>query len=118
MYSGLPWAGPVWAVEASSIYKTFKKWSEKFGSLYEVTLFGQNLIIISDPAVAQEILAKKAKTVSDRPPLALVKGSKDSGKYLPFLGNNGNLYASFCRHMLTFNDRAFDKTEKIWRLDQ
>ncbi|KAK5101976.1 hypothetical protein LTS08_004435 [Lithohypha guttulata] len=88
---GLPWAGPVWAVEASNIYTTFKAWSEKFGKLYEVKLFGQNLIIISDPAIAKEILAKKAKTVSDRPALALVKGSKDSGKYLPFLGNNDHL---------------------------
>lgn len=87
----------MWAVEASSIYKTFKQWSEKFGSLYEVTLFGQNLIIISDPSIAREILAKKAKTVSDRPPLALVKGSKDSGKYLPFLGNNGKIEDSFVR---------------------
>lgn len=68
---------------------TFKTWSEKFGKLYEVKLFGQNIIIISDPTIAKEILAKKAKTVSDRPTLALVKGSKDSGKYLPFLGNNG-----------------------------
>lgn len=52
-------------------------------------LFGQNLIIISDPTIAKEILAQKAKTASDRPSLALVKGSKSSGKYLPFLGNNG-----------------------------
>lgn len=76
-------------MEAANIYTTFKTWSEKLGNLYEVKLFGQNLIIISDPGIAQEILAKKAKTVSDRPALALVAGSKDSGKYLPFLGNNG-----------------------------
>ncbi|KAK4939715.1 hypothetical protein LTR66_014979 [Elasticomyces elasticus] len=87
----IPWAGPLWAIEGATIYKTFKKWSDKFGSLYEVTLFGQNLIIISDPVVAQEILAQRAKTVSDRPALALVAGSKDSGKYLPFLGNNDHL---------------------------
>ncbi|KAK5957797.1 hypothetical protein OHC33_000986 [Knufia fluminis] len=85
---GSPWAGPVWAVEAANIYKTFKTWSEKFGSLYEVKLFGQNLIIISDPQIAKEILAQKAKIVSDRPTLALIKGSKDSGKYLPILGHN------------------------------
>lgn len=64
-------------------------WSEKFGMIYEVKLFGQNLIIISDPVIAKEVLAQRAKTVSDRPSLALVKGSKSSGKYLPFLGNNG-----------------------------
>lgn len=79
----------MWAVEAANIYKTFKQWSEKLGPLYEVKLFGQNLIIISDPQIAKEVLAQKAKFASDRPPLALVEGSKTSGKYLPFLGNNG-----------------------------
>lgn len=87
----MPWAGPVWAVEAANIYKTFKAWSERYGSLYEVKLFGQNLIIISDPQIAREILSQNARIVSDRPPLALVKGSKDSGRYLPFLGNNDHL---------------------------
>lgn len=89
-------------MEASNIYTTFKAWSEKLGNLYEVKLFGQNLIIISDPGIAREILAKKAKTVSDRPALALVKGSKDSGKYLPFLGNNGkHLPVSYVFVLLT-----------------
>lgn len=60
----------------------------EISQLYEVKLFGQNLIVIPDPGIAQEILAKKAKIVSDRPAPPLVKGSRDCGKYLPFLGNN------------------------------
>lgn len=88
--TGLPWFGPVWDVEGSNIYKTFKAWADKCGPLYEVTLLGKNLIIVSDPSIAKEILAQRAKTVSDRPSIGLVKGSKDSGKYLPFLGYNSH----------------------------
>lgn len=73
--------------------------------LYEVKLFGQNLIIISDPQIAKEILAQKAKTVSDRPSLALVKGSKDSGKYLPFLGNNGKQETRPLAHAVANNSK-------------
>lgn len=78
-------------MDASSIYRTFKSWADRLGPLYEVTLFGQNLIIVADPLIAKEILSLRAKAVSDRPSIALVDHSKVSGKYLPFLGNNGQL---------------------------
>lgn len=89
-YTGIPWAGPIWAFE-DKIYETFTAWSEKFGSIYQVDIFGTNFIVLSDPRMAKDILSTNANVASDRPPVAVVHGSKTSGKYLPFLGNNGKI---------------------------
>jgi hypothetical protein len=95
--AGLPWLGPVWAVDATSVFLTFQKWAQKYGSVYQVTIFGQHFAVVSDPNIAKDLLAKQGALCADRPSIALIDNSKESGKYLPFLGNNGT-YMHFLSH--------------------
>ena len=52
-------------------------------------MLGAEFIIISDEAVAEELLVKRAKNLSDRPAMRSLfdsKSSQGSTEYLPLMG--------------------------------
>ncbi|KAJ7157011.1 cytochrome P450 [Mycena crocata] len=48
-------------------WRTYNKWSENFGDITSVTVFGQPVVILNSLETAIEILDKKSSIYSDRP---------------------------------------------------
>jgi hypothetical protein len=103
---GLPYLGPLWelprkyykSINSTSIspivgthsYYKFKAWGDRYGPIYQVTIFGVNHIWLSSEKIAKELLeGKRSVYNSDRPAIRNVHDSKGSGDYLPLLGHNG-----------------------------
>ncbi|KAF1990338.1 cytochrome P450 [Aulographum hederae CBS 113979] len=85
---GLPLIGRVWDIPRNHSYKRFKVWSDKFGPIYQMNIFGYNHIWIASDKIATDLLSRKSQYFSDRPPINNLNNSKDAPEYLPLLGYN------------------------------
>ena len=89
---GLPFIGRVWDIPRMHPYKRFKEWSDQYGPIYQINVFGVNHIWLATDNVAQDLLVKRGAIYSDRPQIKNVidsKGSSGVGEYIPLLGHNG-----------------------------
>ncbi|PCH41344.1 cytochrome P450 [Wolfiporia cocos MD-104 SS10] len=68
---GWPLIGNVLDMPTSYEWQTFSAWSEKWGDIICVTIFGQPMVILNSPQHAFEILDKKGAIYSDRPVLTM-----------------------------------------------
>ena len=90
--TGLPLIGRVWDIPRSHPYKRFKQWSDQYGPIYQINVFGVNHIWLASDKVAQDLLVKRGAIYSDRPQIKNVvdsKGRSGVGEYIPLLGHNG-----------------------------
>ena len=72
----------------------FKEWADTYGPIYRTKMLGANFVIISDEAIAEEMLVKKGKIYSDRPEIRSLfdpKSTHGSMEYLPLMGKNRKL---------------------------
>jgi Cytochrome P450 len=86
-----PFVGRVHDLPVEYMWLKFKEWADKYGPIYYTSMFGSEFIIISDEAIAEEMLVKRAKYNSDRPMMRSVTDSKSSEggmEYLPLMGKN------------------------------
>ncbi len=87
----LPFIGRVHDLPVQYMWLKFKEWADEYGPIYYTSMFGAEFIIISDEAIAEELLVKRAKYNSDRPRMQSVTDSKSSEggmEYLPLMGKN------------------------------
>nr|OQO15565.1 hypothetical protein B0A51_17650 [Rachicladosporium sp. CCFEE 5018] len=87
-YAGIPYIGRVHDIPFKHNWIKFKEWGDKYGPIYQSTLFGENHIWVMRESIAHEILGKRGAIYSDRPGIPAVPGSKSEGEYLPLLGFN------------------------------
>jgi Cytochrome P450 len=86
-----PLVGRVHDLPVEYMWLKFKEWADTYGPIYYTSMFGSEFIIISDEAIAEEMLVKRAKYNSDRPMMRSVTDSKSSEggmEYLPLMGKN------------------------------
>ena len=81
--------GRVWDIPRTHSYLRFKQWSDVYGPIYQVNVFGVNHIWLASDKIAQDLLVKRGSIYSDRPPINNLKDSKTAGEYIPLLGHNG-----------------------------
>ncbi|KAF2437264.1 cytochrome P450, partial [Karstenula rhodostoma CBS 690.94] len=86
--SGLPWIGRVWDIPRHHAYLRFKQWSDQYGPLYSITVFGVNHIWLSSDKVANDLLSKRGALHQNRPSLHQLEDSQNAPEYLPLLGYN------------------------------
>ncbi|KAK7695653.1 hypothetical protein QCA50_000289 [Cerrena zonata] len=85
--SGLPFVGNVLDMPTSYEHLTFAKWSERWGNIISVTLFGQRFVLLNDPDDATALLDKRGTNYSDRPPFTMsaeLVGWKDSTTFMSY----------------------------------
>lgn len=87
--AGLPLTGRVWDIPRTHSYLRFKQWSDIYGPIYQINVFGVNHIWLASDKIAQDLLVKRGSIYSDRPPINNLKNSKTAGEYIPLLGHNG-----------------------------
>lgn len=85
---GIPFIGRVWDIPREHSYLQFKKWSDKFGKIYQVNIFGRNHVWVASDKIANELLVARSDTFSDRPQINNLDDSKTAPEYLPLLGYN------------------------------
>lgn len=96
MDPGIPLIGRVWDIPRSHSYKKFKQWSDAFGPIYQINVFGVNHVWIASDKIANDLLSKKSLIFSDRPPINNLDNSKEAPEYLPLLGYNGARFQRRC----------------------
>jgi hypothetical protein len=87
----IPWVGRIHDLPIDYMWLKFKEWSDTYGPIYRTKMLGANFVIISDEAMAEDILVKRAKVYSDRPQIRSLYDSKSthgSMEYLPLMGKN------------------------------
>lgn len=86
---GIPFIGRVWDIPRSHSYLRFKKWSDIYGPIYQINVFGVNHVWVATDKIATDLLVKRGSLYSDRPPINNLENSKAAPEYLPLLGHNG-----------------------------
>ena len=87
--TGIPLIGRIWDIPRSHSYLRFKKWSDIYGPIYQINVFGVNHVWVATDKIATDLLVKRGSLYSDRPPINNLENSKGAPEYLPLLGHNG-----------------------------
>ncbi|KAH7381516.1 cytochrome P450 [Pyrenochaeta sp. MPI-SDFR-AT-0127] len=88
MLPGFPLIGRVWDIPRQHSYKRFKDWSDSYGPIFSINIFGINHIWLASDKIANDLLSKRATKHSDRPSINQLLDSKTEPEYLPLLGYN------------------------------
>ncbi|OLN86936.1 Fumitremorgin C synthase 1 [Colletotrichum chlorophyti] len=62
-----PIVGRVHDLPKIAMWLKFKEWADEFGPIYQTSMLGQKFVIISDEAMAQELLIKNGNNFGGRP---------------------------------------------------
>lgn len=87
----VPFVGRVHDLPIKYMWLKFKEWADQYGPIYQTTMLGATVLVISDEQIAQDLLVKRAKIYSDRPVIRSLFDSKStdgSMEYLPLMGRN------------------------------
>ena len=87
----MPFIGRIHDLPIQYMWLKFKEWSDIYGPIYYTEMLGAKFVIVSDEKIAEELLVKRAKFNSDRPPMRSVTDSKSTEggmEYLPLMGKN------------------------------
>lgn len=87
--AGIPYVGRVHDIPFTHNWLKFKQWGDKYGPIYQSTIFGEKHVWVMRENVAHDLLSKKGGIYADRPGIPAVPGSKSTGEYLPLLGFGG-----------------------------
>lgn len=88
----IPYIGRVHDLPLTYTWLKFKEWADEYGPMYMTSMFGHNLLVLTDESIVEDLLVKKAKIYSDRPMMRSLVDSKSthgSMEYLPLMGKNG-----------------------------
>lgn len=67
---GLPFIGSALSINIREPWSTYTEWSKCYGGIFNSTLLGQNVVIISDEKIAYELLERRSAIYSSRPYLS------------------------------------------------
>ncbi|KAF2871562.1 cytochrome P450 [Massariosphaeria phaeospora] len=84
----IPLIGRVWDIPRVHAYKRFKDWSDQYGPIFSVNIFGINHVWLASDRIANDLLSRRAMKHSDRPSINQLADSKSEPEYLPLLGYN------------------------------
>lgn len=87
--TGLPFIGRVHDVPSTATWLKFWEWSQVYGPIYQMEIFGSVHVWISTEQIANDLMAKRGSVYSDRPKIPNLPDNRTSGDYLPLLGRNG-----------------------------
>lgn len=78
----LPLIGNLHQAPSDTPWVTFKKWAEKYGPIMSVQFGKDTMIIISDPAIARELLEKRGSAYADRPRMVMAGECLTKGMHM------------------------------------
>jgi hypothetical protein len=115
----VPWVGRIHDLPIDYMWLKFKEWSDTYGPIYRTKMLGANFVIVSDEAMAEEILVKRAKVYSDRPQIRSLYDSKSthgSMEYLPLMGKNRKCLFLVSLHICSLGVRVLGSSKKVHTL--
>ncbi|KIK81857.1 hypothetical protein PAXRUDRAFT_832577 [Paxillus rubicundulus Ve08.2h10] len=67
-------------IPRSQPWKTYQQWSQEWGNVIFLRLFGRDIVVLNGAQVAEELLEKRSKIYADRPtwPMADLIGRQDN----------------------------------------
>ncbi|KAH9990138.1 cytochrome P450 [Xylariaceae sp. FL0662B] len=85
---GFPLVGRVHDVPAETSWLKFYEWSQEYGPIYQMEMFGSVHVWISSEQIAHDLLARRALIYSDRPLIPNLPNNRTGGYYLALSGRN------------------------------
>ncbi|KAI2638298.1 cytochrome P450 [Xylaria nigripes] len=90
----IPYLGRVHDLPIKFMWLKFHEWANEYSGIngfYMTEILGTKFLVVSDEAVAEELMVRRAKYNSDRPMIRSINDSKStdgSMEYLPLMGKN------------------------------
>jgi hypothetical protein len=84
-----PVIGRVHDLPRFALWLKFKEWADIHGPIYETRMLDQKFIIISDEAIAQELLIKKGNDFAGRPQIRALINHKQGTVYSALMDRHG-----------------------------
>ncbi|KAI1747881.1 cytochrome P450 [Xylaria castorea] len=90
----IPYLGRIHDLPITFTWLKFYEWANQYSGVngfYIIEIFGTSILVVTDEAVAEELMVKRAKYNSDRPEIRSIFDSKStdgSMEYLPLMGKN------------------------------
>ncbi|RDW71437.1 hypothetical protein BP6252_08000 [Coleophoma cylindrospora] len=85
---GIPFIGRVHDVPSKATWLKFHQWSQEYGPIFQMEIFGTVHVWIGSDQIANDLLASRGSIYSDRPMIPNLPDNRTSGAYLPLLGRN------------------------------
>ncbi|KAF2746386.1 cytochrome P450 [Sporormia fimetaria CBS 119925] len=86
-----PWVGRIHDLPIQYMWLKLKEWADTYGPVYYTEMLGTDVLVVSDEALAEELLVRRANINSDRPQIRSLfdaKSTHGSMEYLPLMGRN------------------------------
>ncbi|EMD33484.1 hypothetical protein CERSUDRAFT_118063 [Gelatoporia subvermispora B] len=80
-----PLVGHTLQVPTIQTWRYFEKLARKYGSIFRLSLAGDNILVLSDPADAEELLGSRSANYSSRPPLVYAGKYQSNNKRMVLL---------------------------------
>lgn len=74
---------------SESSWLKFYEWSQEYGPIYQMEIFGSVHVWISSEKIAHDLLSRRSAIYSDRPVIPNLADNRTSGDYLALLGRTG-----------------------------
>ncbi|KAF2738182.1 cytochrome P450 oxidoreductase [Polyplosphaeria fusca] len=84
--STIPYIGRVHDLDRNAVFRSVKKFNDKYNGLFSMTLGGEKHIFVSREDIANDLLCRNAEIASGRNDLGAYPGVTKDSKYLPLLG--------------------------------
>jgi cytochrome P450 len=99
----LPFIGRVHDVPPEQSWLKFYEWSQQYGPIYQMEIFGTVHVWISSERVAHDLLSRRSAIYSDRPLIPNLPDNRTSGDYLALLGRTETWKRQrrLCQHLMT-----------------
>ncbi|KUJ23227.1 cytochrome P450 [Mollisia scopiformis] len=101
---GLPFIGRVWDIPRQHSYKKFKAWSDQYGPIYQMNIFGEHHVWLASDKIAKDLLVTRSGVYSDRP---MIKNLED----------NVNTFADVWRRQRRFVHQTMAKSTSMKHLN-
>ncbi|OCH90315.1 cytochrome P450 [Obba rivulosa] len=80
-----PLVGHTLQVPTIKTWRYFEKLAHKYGPIFRLSLAGDNIVVLSDPADAEELLGRRSHNYSSRPPLVYAGKYQSNNKRMVLL---------------------------------
>lgn len=84
-----PIIGRVHGIPRFSLWLKFTEWADKFGPIYQVSMAGQDFIVVSDEGMATDLLIKNGNSFGGRPQIRALIDHKLGPVYSALMDRHG-----------------------------
>jgi hypothetical protein len=87
----VPFIGRVHDLPRRSMWLKLKEWGDQYGPIYQTSMMGQKIIVVSDEDTANELLIKRGNSFSGRAQIRAIINHKEGPVYVALQDRHGKI---------------------------